>query len=35
MGQRERALVVWREGVLQDADNETLRQTLKRLSVAL
>ncbi len=35
MGQRERALSVWREGVLQDADNETLRQTLKRLSVAL
>lgn len=32
-GQRDRALAVWREGVLADADNETLLATLKRLKV--
>jgi tetratricopeptide (TPR) repeat protein len=33
LGQRERALVVWREGLLLNADNDTLQETLKRLQV--
>lgn len=32
-GQRERALAIWREGLDLNADNETLRTTLKRLRV--
>jgi tetratricopeptide (TPR) repeat protein len=32
-GQRERALAIWREGLGLNADNETLRTTLKRLRV--
>ena len=32
-GQRERALAIWREGLALNADNETLRTTLKRLRV--
>ena len=32
-GQRERALVVWKEAVQADAENETLQETLKRLRV--
>lgn len=31
LDQRERALVIWREGLELGADNETLRETLKRL----
>ncbi|HVZ44576.1 MAG TPA: tetratricopeptide repeat protein [Ramlibacter sp.] len=33
MGQRDRAQVVWREGLLLASDNETLLETLKRLKV--
>ena len=35
MGRRDQALGVWREGVQINADNETLRDTLKRLRVKL
>lgn len=31
MGQRERAQAVWQEGLLLNAENETLQETLKRL----
>lgn len=34
-GQRDRAVSVWKEAVLADADNETLQETLKRLRVKL
>ncbi|MFI4926123.1 MAG: tetratricopeptide repeat protein [Burkholderiales bacterium] len=33
LGQRDQAQVVWREGLLQSPDNETLQATLKRLQV--
>ena len=35
MGRREQAMTVWREAVGQSPDNETLRETLKRLRVPL
>lgn len=35
LGQRERALLVWKEGQQLSPDNETLRETLKRLQVDL
>ena len=35
MGQRDRAASVWKEGLLLNADNETLQETLKRLRVKL
>ena len=35
MGQRDRAQSVWREGLLLNAENETLLETLKRLRVNL
>jgi tetratricopeptide (TPR) repeat protein len=35
LGQRERAISVWKEGQVADADNETLKATLKRLRVKL
>ena len=35
MGRREQAMKVWREAVGQSPDNETLRDTLKRLRVTL
>ena len=35
LGQRERALSVWKEGHVADTDNETLKATLKRLRVKL
>jgi tetratricopeptide (TPR) repeat protein len=35
MGQRDRALVIWREGQLLNPENETLLETLKRLRVRL
>jgi tetratricopeptide (TPR) repeat protein len=35
MGQRERAMVIWKEGKLLNPDNETLLETLKRLRVKL
>ena len=35
MGQRDRALAIWKEGMLLNADNETLLGTLKRLRVRL
>jgi tetratricopeptide (TPR) repeat protein len=35
MGQRERAIAIWKEGALLNADNETLQETLKRLRVKL
>ena len=34
-GQRERAMMIWREGQLLNPDNETLLQTLKRFQVKL
>ena len=34
-GQRDRAMSIWKEGLLADADNETLQETLKRLRVKL
>jgi tetratricopeptide (TPR) repeat protein len=34
-GQRDRALSIWKEANLADADNETLQETLKRLRVKL
>ena len=33
MGQRDRALAIWKEGQLINADNETLLETLKRFNV--
>lgn len=33
LGQRDRALAIWKEGQLINADNETLLETLKRLKV--
>ncbi|MBC7435102.1 MAG: tetratricopeptide repeat protein [Bdellovibrionales bacterium] len=33
MGQRERATAIWKEGLLLNAENETLQETLKRLRV--
>lgn len=33
IGQRDRAQVVWKEGLLLNSENETLQQTLKRLRV--
>ena len=35
MGQRERAMTIWREGRMLSPDNETLLETLKRLQVKL
>jgi len=35
LNQRERAIAIWREGLLLNADNETLQETLKRLRVKL
>ncbi|MDP3138921.1 MAG: tetratricopeptide repeat protein [Burkholderiaceae bacterium] len=35
IGQRERALAIWKEGLLLNAENETLQETLKRLRVKL
>ena len=35
MGQRDRALAIWKEGALLNAENETLLGTLKRLRVRL
>jgi tetratricopeptide (TPR) repeat protein len=35
MGQRDRALAIWREGQLLNPENETLLETLKRLRVRL
>ncbi|HEY3048064.1 MAG TPA: tetratricopeptide repeat protein [Polaromonas sp.] len=35
MGQRERAVAIWKEGKLLNPDNETLLETLKRLRVKL
>ena len=34
-GQRDRAVAVWKEAVLADAENETLQETLKRLRIKL
>jgi len=34
-GQHDRALTIWKEATLADADNETLQETLKRLRVKL
>ncbi|MDM0020650.1 tetratricopeptide repeat protein [Variovorax saccharolyticus] len=34
-GQRDRAVTIWKEASLADADNETLQETLKRLHVKL
>jgi tetratricopeptide (TPR) repeat protein len=33
MGQKERAVAIWKEGLLLNAENETLQETLKRLRV--
>lgn len=35
MGQRDRAVAIWKEGRLMNPDNETLLETLKRLKVKL
>ena len=35
MGQRDKALSIWREGLLLNSENETLVETLKRLKVKL
>ncbi|MDO9115439.1 MAG: tetratricopeptide repeat protein [Polaromonas sp.] len=35
LGQRDRALAIWKEGMLLNAENETLLETLKRLRVRL
>ena len=35
MGQRDKALGIWREGQLLNPENETLVETLKRLKVKL
>jgi tetratricopeptide (TPR) repeat protein len=34
-GQRDKAIAIWKEGMLLNPDNDTLRQTLKRLRVKL
>ena len=34
-GQRDQAMIIWREGAALDADNDTLLETLKRLRVKL
>jgi len=33
LGQQDRARMIWREGLLLNAENDTLRETLKRLQV--
>ncbi len=33
LGQQERARMIWREGLMLNADNDTLQETLKRLQV--
>ena len=33
VGQRDRAIAIWKEGLLLNAENETLQETLKRLRV--
>jgi uncharacterized protein HemY len=33
LGQREKAQAIWREGLLLNAENETLQETFKRLRV--
>ena len=33
LGQRDRALAIWKEGLLLNADNDTLLETLKRLKI--
>jgi uncharacterized protein HemY len=33
LGQRDQAQAIWREGMLLNAENETLQDTLKRLRV--
>lgn len=35
LGQRDKAMAIWKEGMLLNADNETLLETLKRLRVKL
>ena len=35
LGQRDRAQAIWKEGLLLNAENETLQGTLKRLGVRL
>jgi tetratricopeptide (TPR) repeat protein len=35
MGQRDRAIVIWKEGRMLNPENETLLETLKRLRVKL
>jgi len=35
LGQRDRAIAIWKEASLLDADNDTLQETLKRLRVKL
>ncbi len=35
LGQRERAQAIWKQGLLINADNETLQETIKRLRAAL
>lgn len=35
MGQRDKALVIWREGLLLNPENDTLLETIKRLKVKL
>jgi uncharacterized protein HemY len=35
LGQGDRALAVWKEGQMMNADNETLRETLQRFGVKL
>lgn len=35
MGQKDKATSIWKEGLLLNSDNETLRQTLQRLRVKL
>lgn len=35
MGQRQRAIAIWKEGMLLNPENETLLETLKRLQVRL
>jgi predicted negative regulator of RcsB-dependent stress response len=34
-GQRDEALRIWRDGLAREADNEVLRDTLRRLRVTL
>ena len=35
MGEKDRAMAIWKESARLNADNETLRETLKRLGVSL